>query len=496
MLLCSWSKIKQVFIIAKVTKAKVILDDNCRNLPTAMHTDTPYTLTQLSELIKGALHAKMPGALWIRTEIHRLNIYAGTGHCYLELVDKDQGRILSKLNATIWNTTFERLRAHFFKVTGTQLAQGMEVLLQVQVRFHELYGFSLNVVNIDASYSLGAMAKMRRETIRRLKEESRFFQNKSLSLPILPTRVAVISASGSKGYRDFANKMMEFVERYHFRIQIQLFEALLDGDNAIRTIPGRLRQISDSGAFDLVCIIRGGGGEVGISAFDHYDIAAAICDAPIPVISGIGHSTNETVSELVSNRMCITPTDVGNLIGQQFLEALTNLDELYRTVERDSRDLLFDEIQLLDRVTDGFWKASKNRLLLEKAALRELGVRLALLPAGTLKKARQEVETLPQLLENLIKRNLNQRHDLLNLLGMNMERALDYSQQKHHQQLQTLTEKVSLLDPLRILQRGYSITKFNGNTITDIKSLRSGDLLETTLVNGKVISQVIQDKNE
>jgi exodeoxyribonuclease VII large subunit len=460
-----------------------------------MRTNSPHTLSSLSQAIKRAFQEALPASFWVKAEIHRLSVYKGTGHCYLELVEKSNGRIMAKLNATIWAAQYEAIRTSFLEITGNDLTQGMEVLLQVQVRFHELYGLSLNVVNIDASFTLGAMAKMRQETIQRLQQSGLFDRNKHLPIPKLPGRIAVISAPGSKGYHDFIQKISEYVSRYHFRIDMTLFEAQLDGDQAVRTIPEKLRQIARNPQFDVVCIIRGGGGEVGISAFDNYEIAVEICQTPIPVITGIGHSTNETVSELVSSRNCITPTDVGNLIGQLFLEALSGLDDLTKSFMRLSQDLIFDNLQVLNATSERFIRASKNQLMLEKAGLRELGVRLALLPMSTLKRSHNELDQLAISFTRLYHGRLEIENEQLDLLSLNLEKAATTLLIKQKQALEIQNDKVRLMDPQNILKRGFSITRRNGMALTGVEDFQEGETIETILANGQLISKLIEVKD-
>lgn len=453
-----------------------------------------YTLSMLADAIKAAFNHHLAPDYWVRTEIHKLNVYRATGHCYMELVDKVQGATRAKINATAWNTTYERITQNFYRIARMPLNEGMEVLMRVQVRFHEVYGLSLNILDIDPTFSMGQMARMRLETLQQLKAEGLLQQNISLPFPEIPSRIAVISAASSKGYKDFLMKVAEAITRYKFRLELTLFPALLDGDNAIRTIPQQIRTINASGKYDVICLIRGGGGEVGLSGYDHIDIARAICTSAIPVVSGIGHATNETVAEMVSNKHCITPTDVGNLLTQKFVGILLELQDLKEDLERLADAAVFDAFQRLELLVTHFKKDTRSRLLLEKSTLRTLGVRMSILPTNTLKNARAFLDFNATHIEKQTQKQIFEATQALQMLGMQADKGQQLHLKNQHQMLLQLAEKLRILDPQSVLKRGFSITTNEaGAPITNADEVPQGAMLQTTFYKGRVTSKVIKE---
>lgn len=397
------------------------------------------------------------------------------------------------MNATVWNTHYTRIAQNFLRIAQMPLTEGMEVLMRVQVRFHEVYGLSLNVIDIDPTFSMGQMARMRLETLRQLEKEGIIHHNKNLDFPDVPSKIAVVSAASSKGYIDFSMKVAEAITRYKFRIHVHLFPALLDGDNAVRTIPEQIRNINTLGGFDAICIIRGGGGEVGISAFDHIDIARAICTSKIPVIAGIGHATNETVAELVSNKHCITPTDVGNLLMQKFLDVLLELQDLIESLERGAENHLFDAFQHLEQATKSFQKDVRNRLLIEKSTLRTLGARMSILPVQTIKTGRSHLDTAAHQIEKATKVLLRASDHHLEQQLTQLEKALHQNLKAQKFIVNYFDEKLRLLDPKSVLKRGFTITTMEGKIVTDAAMIPAGSTLETQFYKGTTISKSIEN---
>jgi len=451
-----------------------------------------FTLSSLADAIKAAFNHHLAPDYWVRTEIHKLNVYKATGHCYLELVEKSHGSTKAKMNATVWNTNYDRIAQNFLRIAQMPLTEGMEVLMRVQVRFHEVYGLSLNVIDIDPTFSMGQMARMRMETLRQLEKEGVIHQNKNLIFPEIPSKIAVVSAASSKGFIDFSMKVAEAITRYKFRIEIQIFPALLDGDQAVRTIPQQIQQINTLGGFDAICLIRGGGGEVGISAFDHIDIARAICTSNIPVIAGIGHATNETIAELVSNKHCITPTDVGNLLVQRFLDVLLELQDLIESLERGAENHLFDAFQQLEQTTKHFQKDVRNRLLVEKSTLRTLGARMSILPVQTIKTAKGQLEGAIHQIEKSAKMLLQNSENQLQQKTSQLDKGQYQNIKAQKFILNYLDEKLRILDPKGVLKRGYSITTVGGEIVTDAAMIPDGSILETQFYKGTTISKTIK----
>ena len=258
-----------------------------------------YTLSQITEHLQKLLRKTYVREYWIKAEVVRLNYYPKSGHCYPDLVEKNENGVKAQIRAIIWNSTFVNINRKFREETGRELSDGMEILFRAKIDYSPVHGLALHISDIDPGFSLGKMAAEKLNTIRRLKKEGLFYKNKSLPFPVLPKRIAVISVETSKGYHDFSKILRDNSRGYRFFVM--LFPAILQGDVAIESIGKQLDRIrSVAHHFDLAAIIRGGGGDVGLDCYNSYELASAVADFPLPVVSGIGHSTNETVVEMVS----------------------------------------------------------------------------------------------------------------------------------------------------------------------------------------------------
>ena len=271
-------------------------------------SDPHVTLTQLQRSIKTSLEAAFPKSLWVSAEVAELKVNS-SGHCYLELVEKAPFTdvALSQARATIWRAVYQKVSRRFETETGQRLTAGMRILAQVSVTYHELYGFSLNVSDIDPTFTLGELERQRQLTIAQLQKDGVWDMNRELPLPLLTDRIAVISSPQAAGYQDF----MEQLRRSPYRCDATIFEAVVQGAGAeddiiaaLDAIAGRLEQ------FDLVVIIRGGGSAVDLSCFDGYRLCAHVAQFPLPIVTGIGHDKDVSVTDMVAHTMLKTPTAV------------------------------------------------------------------------------------------------------------------------------------------------------------------------------------------
>ena len=259
-----------------------------------------FTLSELNTAIKATLELAFPEMVWVVAEISEIR-HNSKGHCYLELVEREEEETLAQIRANIWAYTFRNLASKFEKATGESLKQGMKVLLQVTVTFHEVYGLSLNVKDIDPTYSLGELAKKKREVIARLTKEGLINLNKQIHLSLVPQRIAVISSETAAGYGDFINHLDD--NPYGYKIFYTLYQSLMQGQEAEASIIAALKQIREHiKLHDAVVIIRGGGSQIDLSCFDTYSLAVEVAKFPLPVITGIGHERDDTVVDLVATQ--------------------------------------------------------------------------------------------------------------------------------------------------------------------------------------------------
>lgn len=289
------------------------------------------SLSELCAQLDECIQQGLPGTYWVRAEIAQLS---EKGHCYLELIEKaDRGMFAAKMRATCWSNKWQLISAYFQQETGKRPEPGMQVMVEVSVEFHPVYGLSLNIQNIDPSFTLGDMARQRQLTLQHLEKDGVLDMNKSLALPAVIRRVAVISAEGAAGYGDFCHQLTN--NAYHLRFSTELFPAVMQGDQAVRSILSALDAVAENADdFDCVAIIRGGGATTDLTCFDSYDIASHCAQFPLPVLSGIGHTRDVSVVDMVVFQALKTPTAVAEMLIDHNAQQLVLIDELGQRLSR------------------------------------------------------------------------------------------------------------------------------------------------------------------
>lgn len=465
-------------------------------MPEQVENKLIFTLTEVANSIRKTISDRYHSAYWIKAEINKLNVYAKSGHCFPELVDKRDGKIACEMRATIWKTDFDRINRLFLQTLQEPLKDGISVLLLATISYEPKYGLSLIIRDIDPSFSLGELEREKKETIERLQQERLFGKNKLVSLALLPRRIAVISVETSKGYQDFIKVIDENI--FGYRFFHMLFPAVLQGDASIKTIRNQLNRIKKvKHHFDAVAIIRGGGADVGLSSFNNYQLAKSICNFPLPVFTGIGHSTNLTVCEMVAFQSAITPTELGDFFLQKFHNVAVPVQHAESMLLQESVKLIAGEKRQFNHLAQLFRTFTKNRL-------KELKHEMETVTAGMLNETRLRMNSEHERLKqssyqlernsrDLVRTNHRETRDLLEALDKGTLRFF-----KHTQESIRNTEKlVSLVDPMNVVRRGYTLSSVNGSLIRSVASVKMGDTLETLTSDG-IITSTIQDikKNE
>jgi exodeoxyribonuclease VII large subunit len=410
---------------------------------------THYTLFELNNLIRSVISSSFPDAYWVAAEIAELKCNQ-KGHCYIELVEKEDENITAQTKATIWAYESRKLGSKFEKATGETLKPGMRVLLRAEVTFHEVYGLSLNVRDIDPSYTLGEMARKKKEVVERLRKEGIIGLNKALPLPLVPQRVAVISSPTAAGYGDFFQQLDRNV--FGYRFVHQLFPALMQGQGAERSVVTALEEIRKKVEhYDIVVIIRGGGSVVDLSCFDGYMIASQIARFPLPVITGIGHEKDDTVADMMAHTKMKTPTAVAEFL----ISGMRSFEE--KVVDIQERTITFTERFLKDK----------------RYELATLGQKLLFLPSRLSSSHTQRIALLGR--------------DLASLTAQALKNA--------ENRIRAVEQAARHLDPVNVLKRGYSITRHKGTVLRDASLLKKWAVIETRLNNGTVTS-IVQERKE
>lgn len=409
------------------------------------------SLYELNRLIRLTLHRGLSNAYWVQAELSEVR-EAYNGHCYIELVQKsEQGNtFVAKARGSIWANVYRMLKPYFENTTGQRFVAGIKVLLQVSVDFHEQYGLSLTVHDIDPAYTLGDMARRRREILMQLESEGVLTLNKELSMPMLPQRVAVVSAAGAAGYGDFCDQLMH--NPYGFVFYPRLFPAVMQGDRVEESVIAALDSIiSDDTQWDVVVIIRGGGATSDLSGFDTYLLATNCAQFPLPIITGIGHERDDTVLDVVAHTRVKTPTAAA-----EFLIA--------RLV--DAADALNAQVEALAHVVN-------MRMRSEEQRLTQIAAQLPFLFSLAHTRQMHRIEQLESHLRTSLKQLMVKETHRLQLI-------------------EQVTESAS---PQLMLQRGYSITRCNGKVVRDASILSPGVLLTTEFADGMVQSEVRTPQN-
>ena len=325
-----------------------------------------YTLSELCSCIDEALSMELNDTYWVRAEIASLT---ERGHCYMELVEKAKNNaIAAKLRATCWQHVYHLLSAYFANETGQTLAVGMQVLLQVEVSFHAVYGLSLNVVGIDPTFTLGDLARQRQLTIQRLQEDGVMDLQRSLPLPLLPRRVAVISAADAAGYGDFCHQLQD--NNGGFRFRTQLFPAVMQGELSPASIIAALQQIADTAdLYDLVVIVRGGGATTDLRNFDDYSLAFHCANFPLPIIAGIGHTRDVSVVDMVVHTSVKTPTAAAEWLIAAMQAQADRLGELQLRLQRVVQMAVRKQHSKLDALWQSLRFATQRRLHRQRTQL-------------------------------------------------------------------------------------------------------------------------------
>lgn len=423
------------------------------------------TLFSLNTIIRECLDKQLSPTYWVIAEIGELR-EAVRGHAYLDLVEKTDGEIRAKMRGNIWAYTYQGIKNKFQGTTGQPLKSGMNILALVNVQFHELYGISLVIKDIDPNFTLGERARKRQEVIDRLKSESLIDLNRQFVLPAVSQKIAIISSVTAAGYGDFIDQLDQ--NHHGYKVHYRLYQAAMQGKSAAAEIIAAIQQIETaSPAFDLIVLIRGGGAQTDFDCFDEYELAKAIANAALPVVTGIGHERDESIADLVAHTQLKTPTAVASFILSGFREFEENLQHKLISIERfvqsrikQESEGMMDKTHLLKNLFRG--KVNEKTLFLDR--LSQQSMRAAL---HKVEKDKIKVDNNQKYLHKAAQSCINKAHDKLNQQEKNLDR----------------------LNPDYLLSRGYTKTEKDGMPIQFL-SLQEGDELVTFSQKRKITSTI------
>ena len=397
-------------------------------------------------MVRGAVNEGMPLRYWVTGELSEVR-EAANGHCYIELVQRDDvtDELVAKARGTVWSRVYTLLRPYFLEQTGQPFAAGLKVLLQVTVGFHELYGYALDVCDIEPAYTVGDMARRRMLVIKRLADEGVIDLNRELPFPLLPQRVAVISSSTAAGYGDFCDQLLG--NRYGFAFYPHLFPAPMQGSGVELGIIAALDRIAQNiDQWDVVVIIRGGGAVSELSCFDTYDLANNCAQFPIPIITGIGHQRDESVLDIVAHTRAKTPTAAAELL-------------IHVMLEQDA---------FVENARQEIATAVRMRIDAEKLRMNGISARIPVSAALCLQNEKMRLQPLAQ----------------------RLSAAAEIFLKEQHHRLELLKEKADAASPRHILEMGYSITRVNGRAVRSVDDIAPGDEVMTVVAGGEFVSTV------
>lgn len=420
------------------------------------------SLYELNSLVRDVISMSLPDSYWVEAELSEAREGYG-GHCYMELIEKDEhsNTPIAKAHTSCWRNRWMLLKPQFERVTGQRIHAGMKVLLKVHAQFHENYGFSWIVDDIDPTYTMGDMARKRMEIIQTLKEEGVFDLQKELKLPMFCQRIAVISSATAAGYGDFCNQLAD--NGYGLQFTTALFAATMQGEGVEQSVISALNRINEEWEnWDCVVIIRGGGATSDLSGFDTLALAENVANFPLPIITGIGHERDESVLDMISFQRVKTPTAAAAFL-------VDHLTEVYARIE-DAQEAIVNYV--------------KRRLQVERMKFERLSTQIPTL--FSLVKVRQS-NRLDQLLNRLKVKAERIPADGLHRLDMLEARLKEPVARKLERELHRidmLSQRAIAQDPERLLSRGYSITLKDGKSIKDASQLKAGDEIETRFAKG------------
>lgn len=436
---------------------------------------TTLSLFELNSLVRGVLQQTLDDEYWVEAEITDAHL-ASNGHFYFEFIQKDADgdNLIARARGRIWARSYNMLAPLFERATGERLRSGLKVRAQVTVDFHELYGYALNVIDLDPTFTMGDLLRRRHEILKQLEDDGILHDNQELPLPLLMKRIAVVSSAGAAGYGDFCNQLAHNDYGLHF--ELQLFAAVMQGANVEESVMAALSAIAaEAEQWDCIVIIRGGGATSDLADFDSYTLAAAVAQMPLPVIVGIGHERDETVLDFVAHTRVKTPTAAAAFLIDHGAQQLATLDDLQ------------------DRIT----QSAKAKIEHAKLKVVNIAMQMATAPRQRMLAEAHRIDLMNSRITQAAKYRIDNAKMKMQNMSPRFAQGTRLILEKAKLKLDSFDARLAVLDPQRLLQRGYSLTfTADGRLIKDADDIADNDIITTRLANGTVQSQVIWKKKK
>ena len=425
------------------------------------------SLYELNTLVSSVLSLDLPDDYWVEAELSEAREVRG--HCYMELVQKDEASNtpIAKASAKCWASRWSILRPMFERVTGQCLHAGMKVMLRVKAQFHAAYGFSWIVSDINPEYTMGDLMRRRQEIIKQLKVEGVFDLQRELTIPAFAQHIAVVSSDGAAGYGDFCRQLADNVQGYRFTVR--LFSATMQGEAVEQSVIAALNRIyEEQDVFDAVVIIRGGGATSDLSGFDTLALAENVANFPLPIITGIGHDRDESILDMVAHTRVKTPTAAAQLL----------IDNLSRTD------------QLIESLRQRIVRTTQQRMHTEQVRLKAVAERIPVLFSLVSVKEQARIDRLSRQVLNAVARRIDTARQRVERLEVRLADTVRRLLTDEQHRLQMLEQRIEAENPERLLRRGYSITTYEGHAVQDASQLPKGAVVETRVEKGAFKSKV------
>lgn len=457
-----------------------------------------FTLFELNSMIRQSLRAAFPSTYWVRAEISELKVNQ-SGHCYLEFVEKEarSNSVVARMRGMIWANLYRALKSNFEQETGQPFAPGVKVLVAAQVEFHEQYGLSLQVRDIDSSFTLGEMALHRKQVLMRLEEDGILTLNKELEMVDLPQRIAVISSPMAAGYEDFMNQLSAAEGGICF--YTRLFPAVMQGEKTEESIIAALDRIySHCDKFDVVVIIRGGGAVVDLASFDSYELAAHCAQFPLPIITGIGHEKDDSVVDIVAHTQVKTPTAAAEFLIAKCEEVAARVERAADAIVQAVERIMIFQRQRMDRISESIFRNAQNQIEVQTKEIAFLQERIVSGMDSRLKGEIQRLEQRRELIRTLSGNLITGQSDKLMFLWDRIIGSSNNIIKDQRTRLDHREQMIEAISPMNVLKRGYTLTYKGKERVVSSSEISPGDKLSILFADGRVegIAELSETDNQ